>query len=57
VYLLEGWYIVSYGLGIYFLNLSIGFLSPVADPAVDGVRLAHLKYTPCNARRFGRECP
>ena len=28
VYLLEGWYIIAYGLGIYLLNLFIGFLSP-----------------------------
>ena len=25
---LKGWYIVAYGLGIYNLNLIIGFLSP-----------------------------
>ena len=28
VYLLNGWYIVTYGLGIYLLNQLIGFLSP-----------------------------
>jgi hypothetical protein len=28
VYLLDGWYIVTYGLGIYLLNQLIGFLSP-----------------------------
>ena len=28
VYYLNGWYIVTYGLGIYLLNLFIGFLSP-----------------------------
>lgn len=27
-YVIRGWYIVTYGLGIYLLNLSIGFLSP-----------------------------
>mmetsp|Transcript_2435 Transcript_2435/g.3197 ORF Transcript_2435/g.3197 Transcript_2435/m.3197 type:complete len:184 (-) Transcript_2435:10-561(-) len=27
-----GWYIVSYALGIYLLNLLIGFLSPQIDP-------------------------
>ncbi|KAM6540576.1 hypothetical protein CsatB_005023 [Cannabis sativa] len=32
VYLVEGFYIVSYGLGIYILNLLIGFLSPQVDP-------------------------
>lgn len=25
---LRGWYIINYGLGIYMLNLLIGFLSP-----------------------------
>ncbi|KAK3221757.1 hypothetical protein Dsin_008782 [Dipteronia sinensis] len=32
VYLVEGFYIVTYGLGIYLLNLLIGFLSPQIDP-------------------------
>lgn len=32
VYLVQGFYIVSYGLGIYILNLLIGFLSPQVDP-------------------------
>ncbi|XP_065842153.1 protein RER1-like [Oscarella lobularis] len=34
VYLLEGWYIITYALGIYVLNLLIAFLSPKIDPAV-----------------------
>ncbi|KAH7290769.1 hypothetical protein KP509_30G062900 [Ceratopteris richardii] len=32
VYYLQGFYIVTYGLGIYLLNLLIGFLSPQVDP-------------------------
>jgi hypothetical protein len=32
VYLLNGFFIVTYGLGIYLLNLFIGFLSPAVDP-------------------------
>lgn len=28
VYFVNGWYIITYGLGIYLLNLFIGFLSP-----------------------------
>ncbi|CAN0598496.1 unnamed protein product, partial [Laminaria digitata] len=28
IYLLEGWFIVTYGLGIFLLNNLIGFLSP-----------------------------
>lgn len=36
VYSLGGWHIVSYALGIYFLNLLIGFLAPAHDPEFDG---------------------
>ncbi|XP_028393998.1 protein RER1-like isoform X2 [Dendronephthya gigantea] len=32
---LQGWYIVSYALGIYLLNLFIAFLTPRIDPALD----------------------
>lgn len=42
VYFAQGFYIVSYGLGIYILNLLIGFLSPKIDPeleAMDGASL------------------
>ncbi|KAK1614339.1 hypothetical protein QYE76_019856 [Lolium multiflorum] len=31
VYYVQGFYVVSYGLGIYLLNLLIGFLSPMVD--------------------------
>jgi len=33
VYLLQGWYIVTYALGIYQLNLFIAFLTPKIDPS------------------------
>ncbi|KAJ3694317.1 hypothetical protein LUZ60_009797 [Juncus effusus] len=36
VYLVQGFYIVTYGLGIYLLNLLIGFLSPMVDPETEG---------------------
>jgi len=39
VYLINGWYIITYGLGIYILNLLIGFLSPQMDPEVEGPTL------------------
>ena len=32
VYLLQGFYIVTYGIAIFNLNLAIGFLSPAFDP-------------------------
>lgn len=35
VYFVQGFYIVSYGLGIYVLNLLIGFLSPMVDPELE----------------------
>ncbi|KAK0174366.1 hypothetical protein PV327_010143 [Microctonus hyperodae] len=31
----QGWYIIIYALGIYHLNLFIGFLTPKSDPAID----------------------
>ncbi|XP_061372670.1 protein RER1B-like [Gastrolobium bilobum] len=35
VFYVHGFYIVSYGLGIYLLNLLIGFLSPLVDPDME----------------------
>ncbi|KAI3978834.1 hypothetical protein MKX01_016009 [Papaver californicum] len=35
VYYVQGFYIISYGLGIYLLNLLIGFLSPKVDPELE----------------------
>ncbi len=34
VWLLKGFYIVTYGLGIYNLNLLLGFITPQVDPEV-----------------------
>merc|ERR1712188_181213 len=39
VWLLRGFYIVTYALGIYNLNLLIGFLSPQIDPETEGPQL------------------
>lgn len=36
VYMVAGFYIVTYGLGIYLLNLFIGFITPPIDPDTDG---------------------
>jgi len=36
VWILRGFYIVTYGLGIFLLNLLIGFLTPVDDTEGDG---------------------
>ncbi|XP_066145662.1 protein RER1 isoform X1 [Euwallacea fornicatus] len=35
IILAQGWYIVTYALGIYHLNLFIAFLTPKIDPAMD----------------------
>lgn len=34
VFLLQGWYIVTYALGIYQLNLFIAFLTPKMEPVI-----------------------
>ena len=36
VYIAQGWYIITYGLAIYLLNLVLGFLSPAQDPELEG---------------------
>jgi hypothetical protein len=47
VYLLQGFYVVTYGLAIYTLNLLIGFLSPMSDPDEnDGTELPINAITP-----------
>eukprot|EP00252_Welwitschia_mirabilis_P026207 TRINITY_DN848_c0_g1_i3.p1 TRINITY_DN848_c0_g1~~TRINITY_DN848_c0_g1_i3.p1 ORF type:complete len:180 (+),score=8.88 TRINITY_DN848_c0_g1_i3:109-648(+) len=42
VYYIQGFYIISYGLGIYVLNLLIGFLSPQVDPETEVLEGASL---------------
>ena len=34
LFLFQGWYIITYALGIYLLNLFIAFLTPQVDPAI-----------------------
>lgn len=36
VYTAQGWFIVTYGLGIFLLNIFIGFISPKVDPETEG---------------------
>ncbi|KAK9836267.1 hypothetical protein WJX81_000766 [Elliptochloris bilobata] len=38
-YLLHGFYIITYALGIYNLNLLLGFLTPQVDPELEGPTL------------------
>lgn len=35
VFMLKGFYIVTYGLGIYNLNLMLGFITPQVDPEIE----------------------
>lgn len=35
VLILQGWYIISYALAIYLLNLFIAFISPKFDPVLE----------------------
>lgn len=39
VFLLKGFYIITYALGIYNLNLLLGFLTPAVDPEMEGPTL------------------
>ncbi|KAG2487585.1 hypothetical protein HYH03_013864 [Edaphochlamys debaryana] len=39
VWYLRGFYIVSYGLGIFNLNLLLGFITPQIDPELEGPEL------------------
>lgn len=39
VYLVQGYFIIAYGLGIFLLNNFIAFLSPLEDPLSDGPSL------------------
>ena len=48
IWLLQGWFIVTYGLGIFLLNLFIGFITPLvrappapARPSTASVAIAH----------------
>jgi len=59
VYFLEGFFIVTYALGIYLLNLLIGFLSPNIDPEEqDGLTEISLPQTDSEEfRPFIRKLP
>ncbi|CAM1306592.1 RER1 (predicted) [Pycnogonum litorale] len=37
IFVLQGWYIITYALGIYHLNLFIAFLTPKIDPSMDDI--------------------
>ena len=33
IFIMQGWFIICYALGIYHLNLFLAFLTPKIDPA------------------------
>eukprot|EP00030_Apusomonadida_sp_AF-17_P008172 a847751_158.p2 GENE.a847751_158~~a847751_158.p2 ORF type:complete len:280 (-),score=71.51 a847751_158:32-841(-) len=53
---IDGWYIVTYALGIYLLNLVVRFLSPLVDPDEDAGSLLPTK-TDDEFRPFLRQLP
>ncbi|EFJ18680.1 hypothetical protein SELMODRAFT_438307 [Selaginella moellendorffii] len=57
VYYLEGFYVITYALGIYLLNLLIGFLSPQVDPEYEGPVLPHIVKESDEFRPFMRRLP
>jgi Rer1 family len=58
VYLLQGYFIVAYGLGIFLLNNFIAFLSPLEDPQEDnGMALPTSAKEGKEFRPFARRLP
>jgi len=59
VYSIQGFYIITYGLGIYILNLLIGFLSPRDEPdlAHDGPTLPSSQREGDEFKPFQRRLP
>ncbi|CAK8995363.1 unnamed protein product [Durusdinium trenchii] len=55
VYIKQGFFVVSYGLGIYMLNLFINFLSPAVDPDTEETSLPMKEST--EYRPFTRKLP
>merc|ERR1740121_1101208 len=56
VYMKQGFYVVTYGLGIYLLNLLINFLSPAVDPETEDGPVLPTKETG-EYRPFTRKLP
>jgi hypothetical protein len=52
VYFLQGWFIVTYGLGIFLLNQLIGFLSPQVSGAIDMATHAFVSRVAAAATRW-----
>jgi len=57
VYLVQGYFIVAYGLGIFLLNNFIAFLSPLEDPKDSGPGLPTTSNEGKEFRPFSRRLP
>lgn len=57
IYIVQGYFIVAYGLGIYLLNNFIAFLSPLDDPSEDDDGLALPTRNSEEFRPFARRLP
>lgn len=57
IYLIQGYFIVAYGLGIFLLNNFIAFLSPLDDPQDDGPTLPTSNKEGKEYRPFARRLP
>mmetsp|Transcript_3962 Transcript_3962/g.4570 ORF Transcript_3962/g.4570 Transcript_3962/m.4570 type:complete len:195 (-) Transcript_3962:133-717(-) len=57
IYLVQGYFIVAYGLGIFLLNNFIAFLSPLEDPRDDSPGLPSTAAEGKEFRPFARRLP
>merc|ERR1712194_62374 len=61
IYVIQGYFIVAYGLGIFLLNNFIAFLSPLEDPSDagrdDGLSLPTTSKEGKEYRPFARRLP
>lgn len=57
IYVVQGYFIVAYGLGIFLLNNFIAFLSPLEDPTDSGPGLPTTEKDGKEFRPFARRLP
>mmetsp|Transcript_25267 Transcript_25267/g.36955 ORF Transcript_25267/g.36955 Transcript_25267/m.36955 type:complete len:199 (-) Transcript_25267:136-732(-) len=57
IYMVQGYFIVAYGLGIFLLNNFIAFLSPLEDPQEDTPGLPTTNKEAKEFRPFSRKLP
>merc|ERR1712085_65847 len=57
IYVIQAYFIVAYGLGIFLLNNFIAFLSPLEDPSDNGPGLPSTENEGKEYRPFTRRLP